>query len=72
MTESALDRLVETCTRRAWHADGRDRDALRNLFADVVCLDYTSLRGGEPATVSREELVESWAGLLGKLRRRST
>jgi SnoaL-like domain len=69
MTESAADRLgvIETCTRMAWHADEREWDALRDVFADEVRVDYTSLQGGEPAIVSRDELVESWAGLLGKL-----
>lgn len=69
MTESAVDRLavVETCTRMAWHADQREWDALREVFAERVLLDYTSLQGGEPATVPRDQLVESWAGLLGKL-----
>ena len=69
MSESAADRLevIETCTRMAWHADQRDWDALRDVFAEEVRLDYTSLQGGEPATVSRDQLVESWAGLLGKL-----
>ena len=36
-------------------------------FADEVRVDYTSLQGGEPAIVSGDQLVESWAGLLGKL-----
>jgi hypothetical protein len=69
MSESAADRLdvIEACTRMAWHADQRDWAALRDVFANEVRLDYTSLQGGEPATVSRDELVASWAGLLGKL-----
>jgi SnoaL-like domain len=69
MTESAAVRsqVIETYTRMAWHADERDWRALRDVFADEVRLDYTSLQGGERATVSRDQLAESWAGLLGKL-----
>jgi hypothetical protein len=69
MIEFAEDRLavIETCTRMAWYADEREWDALREVFADEVRLDYTSLQGGEPATVPRDQLVESWAGLLGEL-----
>jgi hypothetical protein len=69
MIESAADRLavIETCTRMAWHADARDWDALGQVFADDVRLDYTSLQGGQPTTVSRDQLVQSWAGLLGNL-----
>ena len=48
MMQSAADRLavIETCTRVAWHADEREWDALRDLFAEEVRLDYTSLQGG--------------------------
>jgi hypothetical protein len=69
MSADAADRLavIETCTRMAWHADAREWEALRDVFADEVRVDYTSLQGGEPATVSRDELIASWAGLLGKL-----
>ncbi|MBV8932870.1 MAG: nuclear transport factor 2 family protein [Kutzneria sp.] len=61
------DRLevIETCTRMAWHADQREWDLLRGVFADTVRLDYTSLNGGEPATLTAEQVVSAWSGLLG-------
>ena len=69
MIESAADRLavIETCTRMACHADRREWDALRDVFADEALPRLHEPAGGEPATVSRDQLVKSWAGLLGKL-----
>jgi hypothetical protein len=57
--------VVETCTRMAWHADQREWDALKEVFADSVVLDYTSLNGGEPAVLSPEQIADGWAGVLG-------
>jgi len=59
--------VIETCTRMAHHADRREWDRLVEIFADEVRLDYTSLQGGEPATVAREQLVDGWREALGGL-----
>ncbi|WP_280447570.1 nuclear transport factor 2 family protein [Nocardia cyriacigeorgica] len=61
------DRLdvVDTCTRMAWHADHREWDALATVFADAVRLDYTSLNGGEPVTVTPAQIVAAWRETLG-------
>jgi hypothetical protein len=64
---SVEDRLaiIEVCTRMAWHADHREWDRLKTIFADKVVLDYTSLNGGEPATLTPEQIVGAWSGVLG-------
>jgi hypothetical protein len=69
MTQQLADRLdvIETCTRMAWHADQREWQRLRDVFADQVELDYTSLNGGAPVTLGRDDLVAAWAGVLGRL-----
>lgn len=69
MTRHLVDRLdvIEACTRMAWHADQREWDSLREVFTDQVELDHTSLAGGEPVTLGRDELVQSWADVLGRL-----
>jgi ketosteroid isomerase-like protein len=69
MTKEIADRLdvMETCTRMAWHADQREWDSLREVFADQVELDYTSLNGGTPVALGRDDLVAAWAGVLGRL-----
>ncbi|MCE7000661.1 nuclear transport factor 2 family protein [Saccharothrix sp. S26] len=57
--------VVEVCTRMAWHADRREWEALKTVFADEVRLDYTSLDGGEPVVLSPERIVAGWSGVLG-------
>ncbi|MDG4861813.1 nuclear transport factor 2 family protein [Streptomyces sp. T-3] len=66
---SLADRLdvTELCTRVAWHTDLREWDALYDVFADKVLLDYTSLNGGEPFTATPREIIDAWSGLLGNL-----
>ncbi len=73
MTDTALQLLIDrlditdTCTRMAWLADRRDWTALLDVFDDDVELDYTSLTGGEPARLARQQVVDSWAAGLGGL-----
>ncbi len=47
--------------------DARDWDGLLALFADEVAVDYTSLNGGDPATMAPAELVGGWRQLLEPL-----
>ena len=65
-TSEIADRLAiaDVVASVAYLADARDWDALRTLYADSVRVDYTSLNGGEPATVQADELIASWRGLL--------
>ncbi|MGI5164632.1 nuclear transport factor 2 family protein [Spirillospora sp. CA-253888] len=62
--EDRLD-IIETCTRMAWHADRREWEALKGVFAGKVTLDYTSLNGGEPAELTPEQIVGAWSRVLG-------
>lgn len=69
ITTSIEDRqqVVDTCTRLGWYADRRDWQALTDVFDDRVRMDYTSLNGGEPATLPREQIVQGWSAVLGRL-----
>lgn len=49
----------------AWHADQREWDQLADVFADEVTLDYTSLNGGEPVTLTPDQIVAAWQRVLG-------
>jgi 3-phenylpropionate/cinnamic acid dioxygenase small subunit len=62
--ERRLD-VIDTCTRMAWHADQREWDELAEVFAEQVALDYTSLNGGEPATLTPAQIVDGWRTGLG-------
>ncbi|RFU87943.1 nuclear transport factor 2 family protein [Streptomyces triticagri] len=64
-TVAAKYAIAETCTRMAVHADRREWQQLRALFADKVVLDYTSLAGGEPVRLAPQEIVDAWTGTLG-------
>ena len=48
----------------AVHIDGRRWDALKDLFAPKVHADWTSLFGGEPQALTREQLMTNWRQLL--------
>ena len=58
---SVADRLdvIDTCTRMAWYIDSGAWEALAEVFSEEIRLDYTSLNGGEPAVLSRKELIGS-------------
>ncbi|MEV0620602.1 nuclear transport factor 2 family protein [Nonomuraea sp. NPDC050404] len=57
--------IIETCTRMGWHADRREWERLKEVFAEKVTLDYTSLNGGEPADLTPDQIVGAWKGVLG-------
>ncbi len=56
--------IINTVNQMALTADQRDWSVCRSCFADEVFVDYTSLAGGEPATIPADALIESWQGLL--------
>jgi hypothetical protein len=48
----------------AVHVDAREWDALADLFAPEVRVDYTSLFGGEAETIVSADLIARWRALL--------
>lgn len=48
----------------AVHVDARRWPELLSLFALEVHVDYTSLFGGEPQVMAREDLIAGWQRLL--------
>jgi ketosteroid isomerase-like protein len=62
-----MDRLdvIDTCTRLVWHTDQREWDRLTEVLAEQVTLDYTSLNGGDPITLTPAEVVNAWQNTLG-------
>jgi hypothetical protein len=53
------DRLVitETVTEMGWHIDRADWNGLAGVLAPEIALDYSSLYGGAPHRVTRDELI---------------
>ena len=54
------DRVVEIVNRLFINTDNRDWPGVKGLFAPRVLFDMTSLAGGQPATLSPEEIVDGW------------
>jgi hypothetical protein len=44
--------------------DRKDWTKARSFFADNVRVDFTSLVGGEPATIKSDDLITGWSGNL--------
>jgi len=40
--------------------DAKDWDSALTLFEPVIEVDFTSLGGGDPAKITRDELVDGW------------
>ena len=58
---AAIKTVVESV---AVLADCGNFEALEQLYADEVLVDYTSLSGGEPELKSPQALMSEWAGVL--------
>lgn len=54
------DRVIETVNRLFINTDNRDWPKVKALFAPRVLFDMTSLAGGQPATISPQEIVDGW------------
>jgi hypothetical protein len=54
----------EVLTRLLHAIDALDWTTIRDAFADEVRVDYTSLWGGEPETLTADDLIARWKGLL--------
>ncbi len=54
------DDIIDTITRLFWHVDHHDWDDAVRSFDELVTLDYTSLQGGDPATLAATDIVAGW------------
>ncbi len=54
------DRIRDVVTRLFVRTDQRDWPGVRVCFAPQVRFDMTSLAGGEPATLSPEDITRGW------------
>lgn len=56
--------IIDTINAIGIYADKKDWEKLEEQFAEQVLIDYTSLFGGEPVTLKKEELLDSWKTIL--------
>lgn len=68
-TEEISDRfdIQDTVTRLAWGFDHHHWNALRDLLAEDVVVDYTAMFGGDVETVPAAEQVRRWRAVLEPL-----
>ena len=64
---SDRDDIAQVVSDLGLLVDARDWDRLRELFADEVDVDYTSLNGGEAQRVPPADLVDGWKQMLEPL-----
>lgn len=57
-------RIRRVILRAMGSIDARHWDILRDLCADTVFVDYTSLFGGEPRNYTVVDLIDNWRQLL--------
>jgi len=60
--------IVETVNRLFINTDNRDWAGVKECFTDSVLFDMTSLTGGEPATLSSKNIVDTWDSGLKALK----
>lgn len=56
--------VIELANRLFISVDERNWNEILNLFNDHVLLDYSSMSGGEPVTLTPIQIVNSWKELL--------
>jgi len=55
---------IEAVNRLFIAADNRNWPVVSNSLSNEVLLDYTSMAGGEPATLKASQIIEAWRALL--------
>jgi hypothetical protein len=61
------DTAAHAFTRLGWAIDRRDWRTVKDVLAATIAVGYTELFGGEPASMSRDDLIEQWRANLGRL-----
>jgi len=56
--------VIQTVNRIGSNVDSHDWKKVREQFADMVMVDYTSLAGGKPQLTDADDLVKQWQSIL--------
>lgn len=59
--------IQDTVHRLAWSFDHSSWDALLDVLADEIVIDYTAMFGGQVETVPSTEQVQRWRAILEPL-----
>jgi hypothetical protein len=52
--------VIRTVNTLFVKTDNRDWEAVKDVFADTVMFDMTSMTGGEPSRLSAQQIVDGW------------
>ncbi len=61
VTQAELVRIADAIDAAV---DAKDWQVARSLFTDMIDVDFTSLVGGEPATIPADALIAGWSANL--------
>ena len=54
------DKIIEVINRLFIGTDNRDWSQVKNCFSSEVLFDMTSIGGGEPVTLTSQQIVDTW------------
>jgi len=54
------DKIIEVINRLFINTDNRNWPKVKNCFSSTVLFDMTSLAGGQPVTLTSQEIVDAW------------
>ena len=54
------DQIINQVNKLFVSTDNRDWAAVKDCFADSVLFDMTSMAGGDPTTLSSQNIVDAW------------
>ena len=54
------DRIIDRINALFIHTDNKNWQGVKECFASEVLFDMTSIAGGEPATITAEQIVQGW------------
>lgn len=60
--------IIDVVNRLFISTDNRDWAKVKTCFADAVLFDMTSMTGGEPVTMTAQQIVEGWDSGLKALK----
>lgn len=64
MSKTETEQIISVIKSLFGSTDEREWQKVEKCFADNVLLDYTSMAGGQPATLSPGKITEAWKTIL--------
>ena len=64
------DKIIDIANSLFIYTDEMNWAKVKDIFADEVLFDMTSLSGGEPTKLTPQKIVDGWDAGLGKLKAR--